>query len=117
MHVVEGTALGEPLDERRGGFAEADLVICQAGYNTVAELEQLGTKTLLVPAERQWDDQFARADRAMRERGNFRVFRGRTPIELAVMAAELLREGSLRPTMTRPEGAMKAARLIHEMVR
>jgi predicted glycosyltransferase len=117
LQPVDGITLIPFEPDTNSRFAEADLVICQAGYNTVAELEQLGTKTLLVPAERQWDDQFARADRAMREQQNFRVFRGRTPIELAVMAAELLREGSLRPTVTRPEGAMKAARLIHEMVR
>src|SRR6202030_3749015 len=98
-------------------FAEADLVICQAGYNTVAELEQLGTKTLLVPAEREWDDQYARADRAARQQRNFRVFLGRTPVELADMASGLLREWSPRPTVTRPEGAIKAARLIYEMVR
>ena len=98
-------------------FAEADLVICPAGYNTVAELEQLGTKTILVPAERQWDDQFARADRTARERGNFRVFRGRIPTELANLAAELLRERIPKVIVPKRDGGMKAARLIYEMLR
>src|ERR1700674_377254 len=103
--------------DTNSGLAEADLVVCQAGYSTVAELEQIGTKTLLVPAERLWNDQFARADRAAREQRNFRVFLGRTPVELANMAAELLREGIPNPTVIRPEGGINAARLIYKMVR
>jgi len=97
-------------------FAEADLVICQAGYNTVAELEQLGTKTVLVPAERQWDDQFARADRIAREQRNFRVFRGKTPAELAQQATELLCEHILNTTATGANGGIKAAHLVYEML-
>jgi predicted glycosyltransferase len=117
LQPVDGIALIPFEPDTTSKFAEADLVICQAGYNTVAELEQLGTKTLLVPAERQWDDQFARADRAMRARGNFRVFRGGTAAELADVAAEFLRERLPSVIVPKPEGGIKAARLIYEMVR
>lgn len=97
-------------------FANADLVICQAGYNTVAELEQLGTKTVLVPADRQWDDQFARAERMLRERNNFCVFRGKTPDELAGAADAFLGELIERVEATKPSGGMNAARLIYQIV-
>jgi predicted glycosyltransferase len=96
-------------------FDSADLVICQAGYNTVAELAQLQTKTVLVPAEREWDDQFARGERTMREHQNFRVFRGNTPAELANLAAKFLREQIPRTLVTAPNGAIAAARLIYEI--
>jgi predicted glycosyltransferase len=114
---VEGTTLIPFEPDTTLRFAEADVVICQAGYNTVAELEQVGTETLLLPAERQWDDQFARADKAMRARSNFHVFLGKTPVELATAIVALLREQTPNVTDPRPEGGIKAARLIYEMLR
>jgi len=117
LQPVEGITLIPFEPDTTSRFAEADLVICQAGYNTVAELEQLGTKTLLVPAERQWDDQFSRADRVMRARRNFRMFRGKTPVELSNAIAELLRERIPNVTGSKPDGGIKAARLIYEMVK
>lgn len=117
LQPVEGITLIPFEPDTTSRFAEADLVICQAGYNTVAELEQVGTKTLLVPAERQWDDQFARADRVMRARSNFHVFRGKTPVELSNTIAELLRERIPNVTGSKPDGGIKAARLIYEMVK
>jgi predicted glycosyltransferase len=96
-------------------FADADLVISQAGYNTVAELAQLQTKTVLMPAERDWDDQFARGERIMRMQQNFRVFRGNTPAELAALAAEFLCERVRETLVTTPPGGIAAARLIYEI--
>jgi predicted glycosyltransferase len=96
-------------------FADADLVICQGGYNTVAELAQLQTRTVLVPAEREWDDQFARSERVMREQQNFRVFRDKTPAELANLAAEFLCERIAKTLVTAPDGGVRAARLIYEI--
>jgi predicted glycosyltransferase len=117
LQCVEGTTLIPFEPDTTSRFAEADVVICQAGYNTVAELEQVGTETLLLPAERQWDDQFARADKAMRARSNFHVFLGKTPVELATAIVVLLREQTPNVTDPRPEGGIKAARLIYEMLR
>jgi predicted glycosyltransferase len=117
LQPIEGIALIPFEPDTLSTFAQADLVICQAGYNTVAELEQLGTKTLLVPAERQWDDQFSRAARVVRERKNFRAFRGETPSELAALAAEFLRDHLPGVIVPKPEGGINAARLICEMVR
>jgi predicted glycosyltransferase len=47
-------------------LAAADLVICQAGYNTIAELKQIATRCLVVPAPRRWDNQLARANKQKR---------------------------------------------------
>jgi predicted glycosyltransferase len=63
-------------------FATADLVICQAGYNTIAEIERSAQRAICIPAARDFDDQDARADDLAGRRSNFVVFRG-TPAELA----------------------------------
>jgi len=98
-------------------LGQSDLVVCQAGYNTVAELELLGKRTILVPAERQWDDQFARAERVSHERSNFHVFRGKTATELSILASEVLSSDTPRVAPVEADGGMKAARLIYEMIR
>ncbi len=116
LQPVDGITLIPFEPDSNARFAEADLVISQAGYNTVAELEQLGTKTLLVPAERQWDDQCARADRIAREQRHFRVFRGKTPAELANLATELLCERIPKTIVGKADGGIKAAQLIYEML-
>jgi len=36
-------------------------VICQGGYNTIAELTTLGVPAICLPAERKFDDQHERA--------------------------------------------------------
>ena len=97
-------------------LAKADLVICQAGYNTIAELEQLTTKAVLVPAERQWDDQFARAERVVREKPNFRLFRGKTAAELAILVEEFLGEPVGHIECRKPIGGTNAAMLIRDML-
>ena len=97
-------------------FGAADLVISRAGYNTVSELEQLGTKAILVPVETPGDDQFARADRVESLYPYFRRFRGSDHIALARLASELLRDTI--PAAGRPqfEGAGKAACLLYSML-
>jgi predicted glycosyltransferase len=116
LRLVENISVLPFEADMLAALGKCDLVICQAGYNTVAELELLGTRTILVPAERQWDDQFARAERVSHERSHFQVFRGKTATELSVLASEVL---SLNiPTLPpiKADGGMKAARLIYEMI-
>ena len=99
-------------------FASADLVICQAGYNTIAEIQQVGTKAILVPAERLWDNQFARADRASRLHPHIRVLRSADPAALAHLASQLLREPDPARALevARPPGAARAAALLHALL-
>ena len=70
----------------------------------MAELAQLQTKTVLVPAAGEWDDEFSRAERMVREQQTFRVFRGNTPAELASLAAEILTEWVPNTSVTAPPG-------------
>jgi predicted glycosyltransferase len=98
-------------------FAAADLVICQAGYNTVAELEQTGTRVILSPAERKWDDQFTRARRTEQENLQFRVFQQSSPEDLAALAREMLRKADVDPRVpAQPEGARRAAEKLYSML-
>jgi len=93
----------------RNTFAGADLVICQAGYNTVAELECIGTKTILVPAPRALDDQFARARQVALTNRRFRSYEGNSPAELARVALSLLNAEVIGAPQELPQGAERAA--------
>jgi predicted glycosyltransferase len=95
-----------------GAFSTADLVISAAGYNISAELEQVAAQAILVPAERQWDDQCARAARLARKYSRFRVFTGSSPHDLARLAQEALQDKKTISTVPSINGARKAAEII-----
>ncbi|MBZ5520649.1 MAG: hypothetical protein LAP21_00110 [Acidobacteriia bacterium] len=99
-------------------FAAASLVVCQAGYNTVAELRQLNVKTVLAPGQRVWDDQFSRARKTASECSRFRAFEGTSHIELAEMMRSTL-DSSLSPQVERrmPQGAQRAAEYLRTLFR
>jgi UDP-N-acetylglucosamine:LPS N-acetylglucosamine transferase len=42
-------------------FARSRLIVCQAGYNTIAEVTALGVPVVCIPGQRDADDQFERA--------------------------------------------------------
>ena len=71
-------------------LAAADLVLCQAGHNTIAELRRAGTRGIIVPAKRNVDDQFERARDAASRSNQLKVFEGSHPKELAVLIEESL---------------------------
>ena len=99
-------------------FAEADLVICQAGYNTVAELNLAGTRVVLVPAPRKWDDQITRAQRMVQENLQFRILQTSSPKDLATLVAELLRQPlPQRRVPAQAQGAQRAAEKLCAMLR
>jgi predicted glycosyltransferase len=109
LNIVNGVSV-VPFDpDSIGTFAAADLVICQSGYNTVTELEQVRTKAILVPAERMSDDQFARANRAAKQNPNFRIFEGSEASELAHLTVEFLKRPVTPLPCGMPTGAMRAA--------
>ena len=116
LERIEGLLVVPFEPDTLAAFASADLVISQAGYNTVTELEQLATKAILVPLETNWDDQFARADRAERLHTHFRRFRGSDAIALARLASESLRDTTSAVRSPQFEGASKAARCLCAML-
>lgn len=72
-------------------FARANLVICQAGYNTIAEITSLAVPALCVPAERVLDDQFERARSAAEASATFRTYHGDDARAFAALLVDTLR--------------------------
>jgi UDP-N-acetylglucosamine--N-acetylmuramyl-(pentapeptide) pyrophosphoryl-undecaprenol N-acetylglucosamine transferase len=61
LEPVEGVHI-IPFDpDLTATFAAADLVISQAGYNTIAEITALSVPAICIPAQRKFDDQYERA--------------------------------------------------------
>ena len=98
-------------------FASADLVISVAGYNTVTELQYVGTRTILLPAERLWDDQYARAEHMAHAHSHFRIFRGTSPTDLAKLAYKFLTETISTTPASVPDGASRAAHCLRAMIK
>jgi len=75
LRMVDGVRV-IPFDPNMTAtLAAANLIICQGGYNTIAEVTSIGCPTICVPAERGLDDQFERAEQAAISNANFYVCR------------------------------------------
>ena len=84
-------------------LAAADLVLCQAGHNTIAELRRAGSRGIIVPAHRNVDDQFERARDAANRSNQLDVFEGTDPEQLAV----LIERSLAKPAPTRRTQGVK----------
>ena len=95
-------------------FADADVVVSTAGYNSVLEIAALDVPTLLVPIARSIDDQLARA-----RRWGGRVGACHEPGAVEASAwwlAQTLSAGARRaPVALGPSGAARAAELLLEL--
>jgi predicted glycosyltransferase len=92
---------------------DADLVVCQAGYNTVAEIKALDVPAICVPADRAADDQHERAALAALRGSQVRSCVAPDASILARMMIEILR--SPRKTVANPicpTGGGRAAELL-----
>jgi UDP-N-acetylglucosamine--N-acetylmuramyl-(pentapeptide) pyrophosphoryl-undecaprenol N-acetylglucosamine transferase len=100
-------------------FARAGLVVCQAGYNTVAELVAIGVPAIAVPAVRDWDDQFARAASVARASATVRMYEGQDAAALGVLMLDALERGRIaRTDESAPDtgGAARAAACLLEVL-
>jgi predicted glycosyltransferase len=97
-------------------FANADVVICQGGYNTIAELTGLGRQTICVPAHREFDDQFERALSSAGSHAHMHPFRGRTHTELAKTIETCLNAKPISASSSVADGACRAADELHALV-
>jgi hypothetical protein len=79
-------------------IAAADLVICQAGYNTLGEVQAADTRAVVVPGERGIDDQDARAREVMRSAPHVRVL----PEADSALLGKLIDEAMAAPTRSAP---------------
>jgi len=99
-------------------ISAADLVLCQAGHNTMNEVLSAGTPAILLPAPRFVDDQFARARQAALRNPQLEAYEGRDPAELGELARRLLDRP--RPAWSAPvidEGRPEQLRRIIELGR
>ncbi|WP_187143272.1 glycosyltransferase [Terriglobus albidus] len=96
-------------------FATANLVITQAGYNTLAELFYLATPSICIPASRGFDDQFARANSYAKTCDYIETYEGASAAELAAKMETLLARSIPRSRPTPPSGALEAAVLLHNI--
>ncbi len=91
-------------------LADADLVLCQGGYNTMAEIVALGVPTICLPAERGSDDQFERAQSLTSE--TTKTYIGSDPAALSDIITHLLQLGVVERQRRPATGARLAAELL-----
>jgi predicted glycosyltransferase len=70
LRVPEGVQLIPYEKNMAARMSKASIVVCQAGYNTIAELRHINVRVVCLPAPRPADDQFARAYAFQRESPN-----------------------------------------------
>jgi UDP-N-acetylglucosamine--N-acetylmuramyl-(pentapeptide) pyrophosphoryl-undecaprenol N-acetylglucosamine transferase len=110
LHLVDGLRC-LPFDPHLAEtLAEASLVICQAGYNTVAEISALRVPAICLPAERGVDDQFARARDTAAASPAFELCTDADAATLAQRMLHRLNAAELRsPPLQIAPGAARAA--------
>ncbi len=112
LRLVDGVRVLPFAADLPSLLASADLVICNAGYNTTAEVAQAGAPTICIPAERYYDDQHARAEQYAREHPLFRVWRGPGSAGLASVIRESMDSGPPGPPPPAPPGGPRAAQFL-----
>ena len=89
--------------------ATADVVISQAGYNSANELVLLGTPTVMIPAQRGFDDQFERAAQMAVLSPHMHVVTDASPENVARQVEKMLMNPQPRVRREPPDGAYLAA--------
>lgn len=97
-------------------FSRVDLVISQAGYNTMTELAVLGTPAICIPAPRACDDQRERAEQIAREHPHMRLFEETDVQKLAALMEHSLTMPKMARAGTHPSGARRAAEVLHAIL-
>jgi UDP-N-acetylglucosamine:LPS N-acetylglucosamine transferase len=118
LNLVDGVRV-IPFDPYLSStFASADVIICQAGYNTIAEVTQLGVPAICVPADRDMDDQYARAEQAAASNRNFHVCMASEGDRLTNLIDQCLQAppGTKFRDPVSPSGAQKAAEALLQLV-
>lgn len=116
LKLIEGVKVLPFVADLPSIVAGADLVLCEAGYNTIAEVMQLGTTAILVPAPRFGDDQFERAENAAAESSVVRVWHQTSAEPLDILIDQCLDSSCERkpPDRISTPGAKRAASAIFE---
>lgn len=116
LELVDGVRV-VPFDPQASSlFASANLVISQAGYNSMAELASIGTQTICVPAERQFDDQFGRAAAFAKATPHIHLLEAESDSGLGAMIDECLARDFKRTIAGGTRGALNAANVLYSLV-
>jgi len=97
-------------------YARSDLILCQAGYNTLAELQGYPCRVICQPIETAYDDQFARAMAAAKDNPNAKIYVGSDVAALASLIDRHLDEPVVTIQPRRSLGAEIAATAISSFV-
>ena len=104
-----------------GLFEHAELIICQAGYNTVAEVLHSGKPVICIPADRDVDDQTERARLVACRYPRFSVLENPTVDMLSARIVSIVQSGATGrvPEATDPsaDAAILAARVVANVIR
>jgi predicted glycosyltransferase len=117
LKLVDGVRVIPYDSNLMSTFASADLIICQAGYNTIAEIKHLGVPAICVPADRIFDDQYERASQAANSSPNFHTCHMSDSNRLIRLIDVCLQQCHTRQriTETLSEGAALAADVLIEL--
>ena len=106
-----------PFDpELPSALAGADLVVCQAGYNTIGEVIASGVAAVCVPAPRMADDQHLRARSAAARHPRIRVSAADPDALVEAMLSALREPPRERQPAAVADGAERAAAEILALV-
>jgi hypothetical protein len=100
------------VDARYSPYTDTDMVICQAGYNTVAEIVAANVRAVIVPGKRALDDQVARARRL--QRSHIAVVERATAGEIARAVIQVLAQPVETDGELMSDGAERVADLLLE---
>ena len=93
-------------------MSEASVVVCQAGYNTIAELRRIDVRVVCLPALRPADDQFVRAYAFQQESPNVQVTTTSERMELAAILQAALEQPLSQRAPVASNGAYVAAKRL-----
>jgi UDP-N-acetylglucosamine--N-acetylmuramyl-(pentapeptide) pyrophosphoryl-undecaprenol N-acetylglucosamine transferase len=114
LRLVPGVRI-TPFDPRiTTAFRRAHLVICQAGYNTVAEVISSGVPAICVPAERKFDDQYERAKTMAGTHPQFHLWEDNDSEALSVFMLRLLQMPRTTHNSIDSQGSILAAEILIE---
>jgi UDP-N-acetylglucosamine--N-acetylmuramyl-(pentapeptide) pyrophosphoryl-undecaprenol N-acetylglucosamine transferase len=101
-------------------FAGSSLVICQGGYNTLAEVTALGVPVICMPAERKFDNQYERAKAMAATHDQFYLWDDSSSTSLATLILKCLQMPPTAPHTTdddSPGATLAAEILVASMIR
>jgi predicted glycosyltransferase len=116
LRPVEGVRIVPFEPDLARLFAAADVVVCQGGYNTVAEVVSLGVPAVCVPAPRIFDDQRERARAMAAAHPQVQSCESEGPGELAACLARALTTRRGEAAAVGAPGATRAARALLDLL-